>query len=194
MRTFGMLLACLIALLVSPAHGTSLCFVDTGSGQIMTEATPQPDGSVVYDDFDSAWTGFDAGGTPCSFATCGPGERSYRWTISLSDTDPSVSSATLAPGPVSLYLWLECANPQPTAVPIVGTLHVQTSGDLYIVGYLPENGAPNVGTFTDPQILLGQLWNNNGGAPLLVGTWPCWVDSPVAVDEPSWSRVKAMYH
>ena len=191
MLTFGVLLAGLVALLVSPAYGTGLCFVDTGSGNITTEATPQPGGSVTLYDFESAWIGFDAGGSPCSFGTCGPGDFPYRWTISLSDTDPSVNSATLAPGPVSLYLWLECANPSPPSYPLLGTLHVQPSGDLYILGYLPLPGAPNFGTFTDLQVALGQVWN--GSAPVLVGSWPCWVASPVGVDGTTWSRVKAMY-
>ncbi|HMB71004.1 MAG TPA: hypothetical protein VKU85_16935 [bacterium] len=191
MRTYGILLAGLVVLSVSPAHGTSLCFVDTGSGNITVEATPQPGGTITTQDIESAWTGFDADGSPCSFGSCGPGVHPYRWTISLSDTDPLVNSGSLSPGPVSLHLWLTCANPEPPSYPLLGLLHVEATGGLYILGYAPLFGAPNFGTFTDLQISTGGLWT--GSAPLRVGSWNCWFDSPVGVDATSWSRVKAIY-
>src|SRR5512134_128990 len=84
-------------------------------------------------------------------------EAPYRWTISVSDTDPFVNCASVVGKTRTFYLWLECCN-LPDALEdgmASAEFDIVTTGGLIHVATTPLNGFLNAGTTSSLLLAVG---------------------------------------
>lgn len=179
----------LLPLIASTAHAGAVCMVENSNGDNLTAASAC--GSDVFVDWENAVVGYSSVGPPCTLSGCG--ERRFLWTISRSDTDPFDNSGPLT-GPLDeLYVWLQCDSQQGSQNALVSEFRIETiGGDIQHVATTPiADGVFNAGTTFEPGLVFGPCTTFLAAYPVLRLTM--FVETPVSIEDSSWSAVKALY-
>ncbi len=72
-----------------------------------------------------------------------PARAGYEFSLSASDTDPNIHTASPSGGLRSVYLWLACSDDG------IAAFETGVSGTLPVFGFTPLNGVMNAGNATD---------------------------------------------
>lgn len=91
-------------------------------------------------------------------------QNTYGWTISSSNSDPFVNTGTVTGAPLSIYLWLQCAQPAGMSA---AEFDLQLPAGASNFGFTAMNGFLNAGGSSNLLLAVGGCPTG----PVVAGSW-----------------------